>query len=53
MTKSFKTGFTPAQLAHYQKGVMNYTYKNIGCLKSPIDLAIYIHLITHKTKNYH
>lgn len=43
--RSFATAFSPAFLKGYHKGVMNYTYKGVSCLKSPIDLAIYMKLI--------
>ncbi|WP_368186017.1 CmcI family methyltransferase [Aestuariibius sp. HNIBRBA575] len=43
--RSFKTAFTPEFLKPYHKGVMDYTYKGVSCLKSPIDLAIYMKLI--------
>jgi cephalosporin hydroxylase len=40
--RAFKTAFAPDFLADYHKGVMAYTYKGVSCLKSPIDLAIYM-----------
>ena len=43
--RSFKTAFNPDFLAKYHRGVMNYKYKGVSCLKSPIDLAIYMMLI--------
>lgn len=43
---SFRTGFSPVQLAAYQEGVMSYAYRGVRCLKSPIDIAIYLRLIT-------
>ncbi|MGB0904767.1 MAG: CmcI family methyltransferase, partial [Mangrovicoccus sp.] len=46
--RSFKTGFGQAFLKDYHKGVMGYTYKGITCLKSPIDLAIYMMVIWDK-----
>jgi cephalosporin hydroxylase len=35
----------PAKPQHYQNGVLRYTYRDVPCLKSPIDLAIYLKLI--------
>lgn len=46
--RSFKSPFTPDVLAPYHKGVMGYEYKGVSCLKSPIDLAIYIKLFFDK-----
>jgi cephalosporin hydroxylase len=43
--RAFKTFFRPAQLQSYQRGVMRYEYRGIPCLKSPIDIAIYLRLI--------
>lgn len=43
--RSFKSPFPPEVLASIQKGVMRYSYKDIRCLKSPIDLAIYLKLL--------
>ncbi|MEL6622278.1 MAG: hypothetical protein AAFQ11_05340, partial [Pseudomonadota bacterium] len=43
--RAFKTGFSPDFLKAYHAGVMRYTYRGIGCLKSPIDLAIYMMVI--------
>ncbi|MEM7546256.1 MAG: CmcI family methyltransferase [Pseudomonadota bacterium] len=40
--RSFATGFSKAFLKDYHSGVMQYTYKGVPCLKSPIDLAIYM-----------
>jgi cephalosporin hydroxylase len=45
MDRSFKTFFDPTQLQAYQRGVMRYEYRGIFCLKSPIDVAIYLRLI--------
>ena len=46
--RAFKTGFSPDFLKAYHAGVMRYTYRGIGCLKSPIDLAIYMMVIWDK-----
>lgn len=43
--RSFRTAFTRPSLESYQAGVMSYTYKGIRCLKSPVDIAIYMRLI--------
>jgi len=43
--RSFQTSFTGPMLEPYQAGVMSYTYKGIRCLKSPVDIAIYMRLI--------
>ncbi len=43
--RSFKTAFEPDFLASYHRGVMAYTYKGVSCLKSPIDMAIYMLMI--------
>ncbi|WP_051484399.1 CmcI family methyltransferase [Shewanella waksmanii] len=47
--RDFKSCFNKDFLKNYHKGVMNYKYKDIPCLKSPIDLALYMMLI-HKVK---
>jgi cephalosporin hydroxylase len=41
----FHTSFVPAQLRTYQPGVMAYEYRGVRCLKSPIDLGIYLRLL--------
>ena len=38
------TAFTRPMLG-YQRGVMNYRYKEVRCLKSPLDIAIYMRLL--------
>lgn len=45
--RNFKTGFPSRRnfLKNYQKGSLSYKYKDKSCLKSPIDLAIYLRLI--------
>lgn len=45
MIRSFKTPFTRPQLGAYHHGVMNYHYRDVMCNKSPIDIALYMHLI--------
>ena len=45
MIRSFKTPFTRAQLGAYHHGVMQYHYRDVMCNKSPIDIALYLHLI--------
>lgn len=44
--RSFKTAFDPGFLAGYQRGVMTYTYRRRRCMKSPIDMAIYLWMIS-------
>lgn len=41
----FSTVFTAEFLQGYQSGVMKYRYKGILCNKSPLDMAIYLHLL--------
>lgn len=43
--RSFKTPFPETFLQPMQNGVLRYRYKDIPCLKSPIDMAIYMKLI--------
>jgi cephalosporin hydroxylase len=43
--RDFKTPFGAKFLETYQKGVLSYQYKNIPCLKSPLDIAIYLRLL--------
>jgi len=38
--RSFKSAFTKKFLRSYQDGVMQYRYRGIECLRSPIDMAI-------------
>jgi len=45
ITRSFSTFFSQSQLATYQEGVLKYRYRGVRCLKSPIDLAIYLSLL--------
>ena len=45
--ESFQSAFPPDFLASYQRGVMRYTYRDRLCLKSPIDLALYLRLLWH------
>ncbi len=45
MIRSFKTPFTRPQLGAYHHGVMQYHYRDVMCNKSPIDIALYLHLI--------
>ncbi|MFC3322106.1 class I SAM-dependent methyltransferase [Mesorhizobium cantuariense] len=42
--RNYETGFTHPNLAKYQDGVMNYRYRDIPCLKSAVDIAIYLRL---------
>jgi cephalosporin hydroxylase len=43
--RPFPTCFDPAFFEGYHKGTMAYTYRDIPCLKDPIDLALYMKLI--------
>lgn len=43
--RSFTTAFTAPMLETYQAGVMAYTYRGVRCLKSPIDIALYMKLL--------
>jgi cephalosporin hydroxylase len=43
--RPFKTPFSDDFLKQYQDGTLEYSYKGIPCLKSPIDLAIYLRLL--------
>mgnify|MGYP006246349187 CR=1 FL=1 len=43
--RSFNSAFDANFLKNYQQGTLAYTYKGVRCLKSPIDLAIYLKLI--------
>ena len=45
MIRSFKTPFSRPSLGAYHHGVMNYRYRDVMCNKSPIDIALYLHLI--------
>ncbi|MFK7836996.1 MAG: CmcI family methyltransferase [Sulfitobacter sp.] len=45
MIRSFKTPFSRPQLGAYHRGVMHYHYRDVMCNKSPIDIALYLHLI--------
>jgi cephalosporin hydroxylase len=45
MKRTFETFFQPNQLKRYQAGVMAYEYAGIPCLKSPLDISIYLRLI--------
>ena len=49
MNRSFKTFFAAGQLPSYQAGTFRYRYRGVPCLKSPIDIAIYLSLI-HEAK---
>ncbi len=45
MKRSFKSFFTSEQITAYQRGTMNYRYRDRVCNKSPIDLALYLRLL--------
>ena len=43
--RSFKTPFPGSVLQPIQRGVLSYKYKGVPCLKSPIDICIYMKLL--------
>ena len=43
--RDFTTFFQRSQLESYQRGVMNYRYRDLPCFKSPLDIAIYMRLL--------
>lgn len=43
--RSFNTPFSDDFLKQYQAGTLGYSYRGVPCHKSPIDLAIYLHLL--------
>ena len=43
--REFSTFFKPGQLEAYHRGTMQYHYRGVRCLKSPLDLAIYLTLL--------
>ena len=43
--RSFRTAFSVDFLEAYQRGSLSYSYKGVPCLKSPIDLAIYLRVL--------
>lgn len=43
--RSFETGLGEEFLENYQAGTLQYTYRGIRCIKSPIDMAIYMKAI--------
>ena len=43
--RDFQTPLNSSFLKAYQTGVLSYKYKNIPCLKSPLDMAIYMRLL--------
>lgn len=45
MIRAFKTPFGRQQLGAYHRRVMHYCYRGVMCNKSPIDIALYLHLI--------
>jgi cephalosporin hydroxylase len=44
-SRPFESSIRGEFLRHYQSGVLRYTYRGVPCLKSPIDLALYLNLI--------
>lgn len=45
MNRSFRSAFDSKFLQDYQAATLRYTYKDFRCIKSPVDLALYMHLI--------
>ncbi len=43
--RSFGTAFPAPFLQEYQRGTLHYQYRGIGCIKSPVDMAIYMKAI--------
>lgn len=43
--RSYVTGLAGADLPAYHAGTMEYRYRGIPCLKSPVDIAIYLRLL--------
>lgn len=43
--RSFKSAFCADFLPTYQAGTLKYRYRDVPCLKSPIDLAIYMSML--------
>lgn len=43
--RNFKTAFPTPFLEGYQAGTLKYSYKGIRCIKSPIDLALYLKMM--------
>ena len=48
MQLNFSTFFDSSQLDGYLGGVMNYEYDGVLCHKSPIDMAIYLRLLSDR-----
>lgn len=45
MVRPFKTPYTRPQLGAYFKGGTQYHYRDVMCNKSPLDIALFLHLI--------
>lgn len=43
--RDFRTSFNPDLLNGIQTGTLSYRYKDIPCLKNPLDIAIYLRLL--------
>jgi cephalosporin hydroxylase len=43
--RDFSTFFHTGQLGAFQAGVLGYRYRHLACLKSPLDIAIYMRLL--------
>ncbi|PBB44070.1 hypothetical protein CK222_10085 [Mesorhizobium sp. WSM3866] len=46
--RNYETGLARTNLLSYQAGTMKYRYRNVPCLKSPIDIAIYLQLLNER-----
>ena len=43
--RDFRSFFSLDQLQTYQAGTLKFSYKGVPCLKSPIDVALYLNLL--------
>ena len=43
--RSWRSGFPAGFLGSYHQGVRDYTYRGVSCLKSPVDLSLYLKLL--------
>ncbi len=41
VARTFETAFPSGFLNDYQEGSLRYTYRDVRCIKSPIDMAVY------------
>ena len=45
VARDWTSGFPGEFLQRYHEGVRNYTYRGVSCLKSPVDLSLYLKLL--------